>query len=94
MLSNNARITRENNTIKAMANIYCHGQHENEGALCRECSELLDYAQGRLEKCPFRNSKPTCAKCPVHCYGSGMREKIRAVMRYAGPACFTGILFW
>jgi hypothetical protein len=27
----------------------------------------------------------TCAKCPVHCYRPELRERIRAVMRYAGP---------
>jgi hypothetical protein len=53
--------------------------------LCLECSELLDYALARLDRCPFQDNKPTCAKCPVHCYKPDMREKVRVVMRYAGP---------
>ena len=24
-------------------------------------------------------------KCPVHCYEAAMRERVRQVMRYAGP---------
>jgi hypothetical protein len=50
-----------------------------------ECEELLDYALHRLEACPFRAHKSVCAACPIHCYRPAMREKIRAVMRYAGP---------
>jgi hypothetical protein len=45
----------------------------------------LDYARTRLRKCPFQEGKTTCAKCPIHCYKPDRREKIRAVMRYAGP---------
>ena len=30
-------------------------------------------------------AKPNCAKCVVHCYSADMREKIRIVMRWAGP---------
>lgn len=33
----------------------------------------------------YGNNKPTCAKCPVHCYNARRREQIRQVMRYAGP---------
>ena len=28
---------------------------------------------------------PSCRKCPVHCYRADMRERIRTVMRWAGP---------
>jgi len=31
------------------------------------------------------NEKPTCAKCPVHCYQRDRREQARVMMRYAGP---------
>ena len=34
---------------------------------------------------PFHEGKTTCANCPAHCYKPEMREKIRKVMRYAGP---------
>jgi len=39
----------------------------------------------RLDQCPFQEAKTTCVKCPVHCYKPAMRERIRVVMRYAGP---------
>ena len=68
-----------------MVRLYCRAQHESNGALCAECAGLLDYAHARLEKCPFQEDKTTCARCPVHCYKADMRDKVRAVMRYAGP---------
>ena len=53
--------------------------------MCPACSELLQYALTRLERCRFSNNKTTCKKCPVHCYSPKMRERIREVMRWAGP---------
>lgn len=88
MPSHHPRMTRELRTIKAMIHMYCRDQHENKRALCAECKELLEFARFRLEKCPFQENKTTCAKCPVHCYKPVMREKIRTVMRYAGPRMF------
>ncbi len=85
MSYNHPRIERESKTVKAMITIYCHGHHETNRELCSDCSELLKYAQARLDKCPFQEGKTTCANCPVHCYRPKMREKIRQVMRYAGP---------
>jgi predicted amidophosphoribosyltransferase len=76
---------REARTIEAMLRIYCRDRHESQEALCAECHELLDYANLRLEKCPYQENKTTCAKCPIHCYKSDMREQVRSVMRYAGP---------
>ena len=68
-----------------MIGIFCRGQHGTGKELCAECSELLEYAYERLGRCPFGEDKPTCAKCPVHCYKRSMREKAVGVMRYAGP---------
>lgn len=85
MSGDHPRMGREGKTIEAMIQLYCHDQHESKGELCFECEELLDYARVRLNKCPFQENKTTCAKCPVHCYRPVMREKVRAVMRYAGP---------
>ena len=53
--------------------------------LCPECAELEAYARTRSERCPFMEEKTFCSNCTVHCYRPGMRERIRAVMRYAGP---------
>ena len=79
------RMKRERETLEAMIRLHCTNRHGQRGSLCRECAELQAYAQARLRKCPFQEGKPTCAKCPVHCYQPGMRERIRGVMRYAGP---------
>lgn len=80
------RIKRERETIERMLHLYCHDQHGSEkGALCTGCRELMDYAEERLNRCPFQERKSVCAKCLVHCYKPVMREKVRVVMRYAGP---------
>ena len=100
------RLQRERQTIAAMIEIYCRGQHKSSDSarslssgevrsdqqltrvfvlLCPECSQLLDYAMGRIARCPFKADKPTCAKCPIHCYKPAMRQQIRQVMLYAGP---------
>ena len=46
---------------------------------------LASYSEERLDRCQFGNGKPTCRKCPVHCYKPDMREMIREVMRFSGP---------
>ena len=81
----NRRIQREAFTIEMMIRLYCRKKHRPQGGLCSDCQELADYAQRRLEKCPFQTEKPTCANCRVHCYRAEMRARIREVMRYSGP---------
>ena len=85
MQSASDRINREKKTIRRMIGIHCRGHHKAEGHLCAECRQLLEYAMSRIDRCPYGHDKPTCAKCPIHCYKPAMREKIRQVMRYAGP---------
>lgn len=84
-MQTDARLKREARTIETMIQLYCSDQHRPQGELCHECQALLDYANTRLKRCPFQEKKPTCAKCPVHCYQASMREQVRTVMRYAGP---------
>ncbi|HVM50150.1 MAG TPA: nitrous oxide-stimulated promoter family protein [Candidatus Acidoferrum sp.] len=79
------RRKREWSTLSAMVRCYCQDHHEAGPGLCAECRGLLDYATLRLERCRFGEEKPTCAKCPVHCYQRDWREQMKAVMRYAGP---------
>jgi hypothetical protein len=78
------RLAREWHTIETMIGLYCRDHHQKDG-LCPECQSLLDYAALRLDRCRFGTEKPTCAKCPVHCYQKNRREQVRTVMRYAGP---------
>jgi hypothetical protein len=79
------RLAREWKTVEAMIGIYCQGQHSPAQDLCQECQAVALYAHQRLLRCPFQENKPTCANCTVHCYKPAMREKIRAVMQFAGP---------
>jgi hypothetical protein len=79
------RVGREVRTVEAMVRLYCRDHHQRGEALCTECTDLLHYARARLDRCPYQERKPTCVKCPVHCYRPAMRERIRVVMRYAGP---------
>jgi hypothetical protein len=79
------RLAREWQTMVAMVRIYCRDQHQTHDGLCAECEQFLNYANVRLERCHFGPEKPTCAKCPVHCYQRERREQVRVIMRYAGP---------
>ena len=83
------RLQREWRTMQAMVQIYCrgraHGSSATDAVLCPECAGFLLYAARRLEKCPYGPAKPTCAKCPIHCYKPQPREFAREVMRYSGP---------
>jgi len=57
MIKKKHRIRREKKTVEAMVHIYCHGRHESHQGLCYECTELLNYAEVRLDKCPSRRVK-------------------------------------
>lgn len=82
----NKRLDREHETISKMIALYCHANHNPlHSEMCSECQSLAEYAHNRINCCPFGWGKPTCAKCPVHCYQPDRREEIRRVMRYAGP---------
>ncbi|GAB4307383.1 MAG: hypothetical protein Kow0069_04860 [Promethearchaeota archaeon] len=83
------RIKREERTMEAMIKTFCKKKHlgtmKGHRGVCNECSELLEYALGRLAKCRFGDQKPTCRNCPIHCYAPHRREQVRAVMRFSGP---------
>jgi hypothetical protein len=79
------RKRREQKTIRVMVEIFCRNHHATRKDLCASCSELLEYALEKLDKCPFHETKPTCRHCQVHCYTPAQREKVRQVMQYAGP---------
>ena len=75
---------KEKEVVGLMIRLYCKGNHHTKG-LCPECEELLRYADARVDHCPFMETKTFCSNCKVHCYKPQMRERIREVMRYAGP---------
>lgn len=78
------RIEEEKAVVEQMIRLYCR-KHEGHGELCPNCRELLGYAYSRLDRCRYGEDKPTCKKCPSHCYRPEMKERIRTVMRWAGP---------
>lgn len=87
------RLRREKKTVRAMIRLFCRDSHSPDDRadqpLCPACQELLDYAYCRIDRCPFGEQKPTCANCPIHCYKPEMRQRIRDVMRHAGPRMLT-----
>ena len=86
MFASGTRLARERLTMGKMVGIYCAAHHEpHDDSLCDACQEFLDYAEVRLEKCPYGEDKPTCANCPIHCYKPARKAQAKAIMRYAGP---------
>lgn len=76
----------EMNTVAFMITLFCRKKHKSQrGRLCPDCAFLLEYVRLRREKCPWGKDKPFCSCCPIHCYRSDMREKIKEVMRFSGP---------
>lgn len=67
-----------------MITLYCRNKEGNH-LLCDSSRELLAYAECRLDRCRYGEHKPSCRKCPVHCYRPDMRQRMLDVMRYAGP---------
>ena len=86
MRTRTKRLARERLTMAKMIGIYCSAHHDRSGdVVCAACREFLDYAEVRLEKCPYGDDKPTCANCPIHCYKPARKEQARKIMRFAGP---------
>jgi hypothetical protein len=73
LVTDPARIHREKKTVRTMIQMYCAAHHNSK----------LPFQ--RLDLCPFRENKSTCAKCPVHCYTRSMRTQIQGIMRYSAP---------
>jgi hypothetical protein len=84
-LTNSARIEREKQTVEIMIKMYCKKNHSDNQVPCEDCSELIDFANIRIDKCIFHEDKPVCSECEVHCYRKDMRDKIKKVMSYSGP---------
>ena len=78
-------LDRELLTMSKMVSIYCRAHHATSGTPCSDCERFLDYAEVRLDKCPYGEDKPTCANCPIHCYKPEQRELARQIMRFSGP---------
>ena len=78
-------IAKDVETIRIMTEIYCHAHHNTKEGLCPECEEFYLYSVKRLACCPFGEKKPVCAKCKIHCYGKGYKERAKEIMAFSGP---------
>ena len=85
MSASKSRLEKEKKTIKTMISMYCKKNHSTNEELCEQCVELFEYAEKRLKHCRYGENKPACENCPIHCYNPDMREKVRKIMRFAGP---------
>lgn len=79
-----SRIDNEKRVVEQMVKLYCL-RKLHFPAIDDEHKALIAYAHKRLDGCKFSEQKPACKRCPIHCYKPDMREKIRAIMRWAGP---------
>lgn len=84
VVGDSRRLQRERRTVRLMVGMYCADNHGGNG-LCKGCAELAEYADHKLDLCPYGPDKPACSNCPIHCYRTEPREKMREIMRYAGP---------
>ena len=66
-MKESTRLRRERRTMEAMVRVFCTGVHRREPDECATCSDFLKYAHKRVEKCPYQENKPPCAKCPTSC---------------------------
>jgi len=83
--SSGPKIQKEKETVEKLIRLYCEKKHGSSNeTLCSECQSLLEYSFLRLDQCQYQEDKPTCRKCPAHCYDPTMRKEIRRVMRYSG----------
>jgi predicted amidophosphoribosyltransferase len=85
VLNNGPNIQKEREIVTKMITLYCRKKHHHSAGLCKECQDLKNYAYRRLSHCRFGEEKTACSNCSVHCYKPIYREKIKTVMRYAGP---------
>lgn len=81
-----AKRAREKTVVLHMIEAYCRGKHgTRRDELCTECTQLAEYAEARISRCPFMATKTFCSQCHVHCYAPEKLQAIKDVMRYAGP---------
>jgi hypothetical protein len=88
---------KELKVLTDFVELFCRAKHWNSPSadsaeamqigkahpLCVDCNELVRYAIERRLRCPL-DPKPTCKKCPIHCYGKEYRERIREIMAFSG----------
>jgi len=84
MLLGQDPIQWEKDTLEKMTRLFCRAKHRRQNP-CPQCRELITYARQRLDACRYGAQKPPCERCHIHCYKPIMRDRVKQVMRYAGP---------
>jgi len=79
------RITWEKNTFYKMIRLYYKHHNNIEKELKNEYIELYNYSISRINACIFKNKKPVCSKCKIHCFNDEYGEEVRKIMRWSGP---------
>lgn len=68
-----------------MIRLYCKLNHKTKELCNKDCTELNEYEQRKLNICPFGDNKPVCKDCTVHCYSTDRKENIKEIMRFPRP---------
>ncbi|MDN2662189.1 nitrous oxide-stimulated promoter family protein [Psychromonas sp. 14N.309.X.WAT.B.A12] len=82
------KLALEFKTIQMMIKIYCKHHHHSSikiNDMCNECADFIRYAYEKLDRCPYGKIKPTCNKCPIHCYKTEIRSQAKKIMLFSGP---------
>ena len=84
--ASDAKAEREKLTIRQMISLFCQGQRHAVSGICGDCSEVMRYAQERIDRCPYSGqAKPACGLCRTNCFTPDMHGRFALIMRYAGP---------
>lgn len=79
------KIYKEVEVVDLMIDIYYKKQIKLDKNKKVEKEDLKNYCHFRLSKCPFKDNKPFCSNCKIHCYDKIHQDLIKKVMRYSGP---------
>ncbi len=75
-----ARIEQEKQFFSLMVHHFCKW-NPGGGPVCAACEELVEYANERLDRCPYGSRKPTCYNCNASCFKPDMRKREEQVVR-------------
>lgn len=64
---------------------HCHYNRPPKGGHGKPSSHGFEPSTPKDEPQKAQKRKPTCKKCSIHCYRPDMKERIKRVMRWAGP---------
>ncbi len=78
------KLIKEKEIVNLMIDIYYKKELKKDKNKKIEKEDLKNYVKYRLSLCPFKENKPFCSNCKIHCYDKFHRELIKKVMRYSG----------